>query len=132
MRNGPSRELGALVGASQLLMECTRRLPALSRAVECLAMDFVQRQLDLTNAVALHLRFAPAVDISALVATALARAALADAALACTALISPVCPRPGPHPLTSSCPRRRCLRLPRHLMQRHNAFTHAPGSHSPR
>ena len=32
----------------------TARLAALSRAAECLAMDFVQRQLDLTNAVAVR------------------------------------------------------------------------------
>jgi len=39
----PHRAEGALVGASQPLMECTRRLAALSRAVECLALDFVQK-----------------------------------------------------------------------------------------
>jgi hypothetical protein len=133
----PHRAEGALVGASQPLMECTRRLAALSRAVECLAMDVVQKSsgcsvllgmhslaLGLTNSVALHLRFAPAVVISAPVATALARAAPADAALARTALASPVYPRPRLHQPTFSCSRRRCLRLPRHLMQQHIAFTH--------
>ena len=40
----------------------------------------------------------------------------------------PTLPSPAPPTAppthTSSCPRRRCLRLPRHIMQHHIAFTH--------
>jgi len=120
-------------------MECTRRLAALSRAVECLALDFLQKSfgcssvllrmqslaLGLTNAVALHLRFAPlsskappspplspAPPMPMLRSPAPLRSALAHA-----------------HPPTSSCHRRRCLHLPHHLMQHHVCST--TSMHSP-
>ena len=76
-------------GASQLLIESTGRLAALSRAVECLAMDLCESRsacslaLGLTNAVALH---HPA--------------------------IRPRCRRQRPHRHPSR-PRRLCRRCPR-------------------